>query len=78
MAGFVILTLLAEKANQNVGYREVYDLIHGRDFAAGRGWEGYRAHVRIFIKRIRKKLLGIDSDLDHIKNCASIGYCWTT
>src|SRR5262252_10938527 len=33
---FKILTLLAEKADQDVGYREIYDLVHGKDFIAGR------------------------------------------
>src|SRR5215472_6113390 len=51
---FRILTLLAEKAGQDVGYREIYDLVHGKDFIAGHGSEGYRANVRTFIKRIRK------------------------
>src|SRR5262252_1433850 len=33
---FKILTLLAEKAGEDVGYREIYDLVHGKDFIAGR------------------------------------------
>jgi two-component system response regulator ChvI len=36
---FKILTLLAEKAGQDVGYREIYDLVHGKDFIAGQGSE---------------------------------------
>src|SRR5262245_41157831 len=31
---FKILTLLAEKAGQDVSYREIYDLVHGKDFIA--------------------------------------------
>jgi len=34
---FRLLTLLAEKAGQDVGYREIYDLVHGKDFIAGHG-----------------------------------------
>jgi two-component system response regulator ChvI len=43
---FRIVTLLAEKAGYDVGYREIYDVVHGRDFIAGHGPEGYRANVR--------------------------------
>jgi two-component system response regulator ChvI len=74
---FRILTLLAEKAGQDVGYREIYDLVHGKDFIAGHGSEGYRANVRTFIKRIRKKFRDVDPDFDHIENYASFGYRWT-
>jgi two-component system response regulator ChvI len=74
---FKILTLLAEKAGQDVGYREIYDLVHGKNFIAGHGSEGYRANVRTFIKRIRKKFRDVDSDFDHIENYAGFGYRWT-
>src|SRR5215469_15992186 len=74
---FRILTLLAEKAGQDVGYREIYDLVHGKNFIAGQGSEGYRANVRTFIKRIRKKFRDVDSDFDHIENYAGFGYRWT-
>jgi two-component system response regulator ChvI len=74
---FRILTLLAEKAGQDVGYREIYDLVHGRDFIAGHGPEGYRANVRTFIKRIRKKFRDVDPGFDQIENYASFGYRWT-
>jgi two-component system response regulator ChvI len=42
---FRIVTLLAERAGREVGYREIYDLVHGKDFVAGQGAEGYRANV---------------------------------
>jgi two-component system response regulator ChvI len=71
------LTLLAEKAGQDVGYREIYDLVHGKDFVAGHGAEGYRANVRTFIKRIRKKFRDGDPGFDHIENYAGFGYRWT-
>jgi two-component system, OmpR family, response regulator ChvI len=74
---FRILALLAEKAGQDVGYREIYDLVHGKDFIAGHGAEGYRANVRTFIKRIRKKFRDSDPDFDHIHNYAGFGYRWT-
>jgi two-component system response regulator ChvI len=74
---FKILTLLAEKAGQDVGYREIYDLVHGKNFIAGHGSEGYRANVRTFIKRIRKKFRDVDTGFDHIENYAGFGYRWT-
>jgi len=74
---FRILTLLAEKAGQDVGYREIYDLVHGKDFIAGHGSDGYRTNVRTFIKRIRKKFRDVDPGFDHIENYASFGYRWT-
>ena len=74
---FKILTLLAEKAGRDVGYREIYDLVHGKNFIAGHGSEGYRANVRTFIKRIRKKFRDVDAGFDHIENYAGFGYRWT-
>ena len=74
---FKILTLLAENAGQDVGYRQIYDLVHGKDFVAGHGAEGYRANVRTFIKRIRKKFRDVDSGFDHIENYAGFGYRWS-
>ena len=74
---FKIVTLLAEKAGRDVGYREIYDLVHGKEFVAGQGSEGYRANVRTFIKRIRKKFRDVDPGFDHIENYASFGYRWT-
>jgi two-component system response regulator ChvI len=74
---FRILALLAEKAGQDVGYRDIYDLVHGKDFIAGHGTEGYRANVRTFIKRIRKKFRDCDADFDLIQNYAGFGYRWT-
>jgi two-component system, OmpR family, response regulator ChvI len=75
---FKILALLAERVGQDVGYREIYDLVHGKDFVAGHGAEGYRANVRTFIKRIRKKFRDSDPDFDRIDNYAGFGYRWTT
>jgi two-component system response regulator ChvI len=74
---FRIVKLLAERAGHDVGYREIYDLVHGKNFIAGHGPEGYRANVRTFIKRIRKKFRNGDPGFDHIENYAGFGYRWT-
>jgi len=73
---FKIVALLASRAGEDVGYREIYDLVHGKDFVAGYGAEGYRANVRTFIKRIRKKFRDIDTSFDQIHNYAGFGYRW--
>ena len=73
---FKIVALLASRAGEDVGYREIYDLVHGKDFVAGYGAEGYRANVRTFIKRIRKKFRDIDPEFDQIHNYAGFGYRW--
>jgi two-component system, OmpR family, response regulator ChvI len=73
---FKILALLVEKADQDVGYREIYDLVHGKNFVAGHGSEGYRANVRTFIKRIRKKFRDCDPEFERIQNYAGFGYRW--
>ncbi|HJU20188.1 MAG TPA: response regulator transcription factor [Stellaceae bacterium] len=74
---FKIVQLLAERAGRDVGYREIYDLVHGKNFVAGHGPEGYRANVRTFIKRIRKKFRDGDPGFDPIENYAGFGYRWT-
>jgi two-component system response regulator ChvI len=73
---FKIVALLASRTGEDVGYREIYDLVHGKDFVAGYGAEGYRANVRTFIKRIRRKFRDIDPDFDQIHNYAGFGYRW--
>jgi two-component system, OmpR family, response regulator ChvI len=73
---FKIVALLASRAGEDVGYREIYDLVHGKDFVAGYGVEGYRANVRTFIKRIRKKFRDVDPVFDQIHNYAGFGYRW--
>ena len=40
------------------------------------GAEGYRANVRTFIKRIRKKFRECDPEFDGIENYAGFGYRW--
>jgi two-component system, OmpR family, response regulator ChvI len=73
---FKIVSLLVLRTGEDVGYREIYDLVHGKDFVAGYGAEGYRANVRTFIKRIRKKFRDVDGQFDHIHNYAGFGYRW--
>jgi two-component system response regulator ChvI len=73
---FRIIELLAARAGEDIGYREIYDLVHGKDFIAGLGDEGYRANVRTLIKRIRKSFREVDPDFAHIENYAGFGYRW--
>ncbi len=73
---FKIVALLALRTGEDVSYREIYDLVHGKNFVAGYGDEGYRANVRTFIKRIRKKLREVDTEFEHIHNYAGFGYRW--
>jgi two-component system response regulator ChvI len=73
---FKIVALLALRTGEDVSYREIYDLVHGKDFVAGYGAEGFRANVRTFIKRIRKKFRDADPEFDHIHNYAGFGYRW--
>jgi two-component system response regulator ChvI len=74
---FKIVALMALRPGEDVSYREIYDLVHGKDFIAGYGTEGYRANVRTFIKRIRKKFRDADPEFEHIHNYAGFGYRWT-
>jgi two-component system, OmpR family, response regulator ChvI len=74
---FRMMSQLALKAGEDVSYRELYDLVHGKDFLAGSGADGYRCNVRTFIKRIRKKFRDVDPGFDEIYNYAGFGYRWT-
>ena len=74
---FRMVSQLAVKPGEDVSYRELYDLVHGKDFLAGSGADGYRANVRTFIKRIRKKFRDVDPGFDQINNYAGFGYRWT-
>ena len=75
-AEFRLVSQLALKPGEDVSYRELYNLVRGKDFVAGRGAEGYRANVRTFIKRIRRKFRDVDHDFDEIHNYAGVGYRW--
>ena len=74
---FRMVSQLALKPGEDASYRELYDLVHGKDFLAGSGADGYRANVRTFIKRIRKKFRDVDPGFDEIHNYAGFGYRWT-
>jgi two-component system, OmpR family, response regulator ChvI len=74
---FRMVAQLALKPGEDASYRELYDLVHGKDFLAGSGADGYRANVRTFIKRIRKKFRDVDPGFDEIHNYAGFGYRWT-
>ena len=73
---FRMVSRLALKPGEDVSYRELYDLVHGKDFVAGYGTDGYRTNVRTFIKRIRKKFRSLDDAFVSIENYASFGYRW--
>src|SRR5438477_157406 len=57
---FRFVSQLALKAGEDISYRELYDLVHGKGFIAGYGGNGYRTNVRTFIKRIRQKFRVVD------------------
>jgi two-component system response regulator ChvI len=71
---FKIIALLALRNDEDVSYREIYDLVHGKGFTAGYGGEGYRVNVRGLVKRIRKKIRVADPEFEHIVNYAGFGY----
>ena len=73
---FRMVSRLALKAGEDVSYRELYDLVHGKDFVAGCGELGYRTNVRTFIKRIRQKFRQIDPSFACIENYGGFGYRW--
>ncbi|MFV3130771.1 helix-turn-helix domain-containing protein [Niveispirillum sp. KHB5.9] len=71
-----MLHLMIHRQGEPVSYRELYDLVHGPGFMAGKGHAGYRANVRAFIKRIRKKFRDVDDGFDAIGNDPGTGYIW--
>jgi len=73
---FNIVKEMALKPEEDVSYRDLYDLVHGKGFVAGYGASGYRANVRAFIKRIRQKFRAIDPAFARIENYAGFGYRW--
>jgi two-component system response regulator ChvI len=73
---FQIVHAMAVRADKNVAYREIYDLVRGEGFTAGQGPQGFRQNVRTFIKRIRQKFRDVDADFDGIVNYPGFGYRW--
>lgn len=73
---FKMLRLLVQQPGTAIGYRALYDLVHGPGFMAGKGQVGYRANVRAFMKRIRRKFRDLDEGFDAIGNDPGTGYVW--
>src|SRR5262249_28295132 len=65
---FHIVRLLVTAQDSDVSYRQIYDLVRGKDFVAGFGEDGFRVNVRSFIKRIRQKFREVDEGFDCIAN----------
>lgn len=73
---FNIVRRLTAQVGQDVSYRQIYDLVHGKDFVSGFGRDGYRSNVRSFIKRIRQKFRHVDDGFGQIENYPGFGYRW--
>jgi two-component system response regulator ChvI len=73
---FHVVALLADKAGDDVSYREIYDVVRGEGFIAGIGNEGYRSNVRTMVKRIRQKFRDLDPAFDALENYPGFGYRW--
>jgi|GEM_PF-1958535 len=73
---FEIVRLFARRMDENLTYREIYDVVHGEGFFAGEGTTGYQTNVRSLIKRIRQKFHEIDETFDAIENHRGFGYRW--
>lgn len=73
---FRVVQLLASRAGEDVSYRAIYDVVHGRGFLAGDGSDGYRTNVRSMIKRIRQKFRELDDRFEEIENYPGFGYRW--
>lgn len=73
---FRVVQLLASRAGEDVSYRAIYDVVHGRGFIAGDGSDGYRTNVRSMIKRIRQKFREVDDLFEEIENYPGFGYRW--
>jgi two-component system response regulator ChvI len=76
LSEFGIVRFMAFQAEGDVTYRQIYDVVRGKDFVAGYGSEGFRANVRSFIKRIRKKFREADPKFEGIDNYPGFGYRW--
>lgn len=75
---FKMVLHLVRNSGDELTYRALYDVVHGSGFFAGTGSDGYRANVRTFIKRIRRKFRDLDDTFDEIENYAGFGYRWKT
>ena len=73
---FRIVNLLAARAGEDVPYREIYDVVHGKEFKAGDGANGFHANVRSLIRHIRRKFRSLDAEFAAIENYPGFGYRW--
>ena len=73
---FHIVSLLVNAVDSDISYRQIYDLVRGKDFVAGFGEDGFRVNVRSFIKRIRQKFREVDENFNCIANYPGYGYRW--
>jgi two-component system response regulator ChvI len=64
------------RADGDVSYRQLYDVLKGESFVAGSGPEGFRANVRTLMKRIRQKFQEVDPQFDAIESVPGFGYRW--
>lgn len=64
------------KAEGDVSYRQLYDVLKGESFVAGSGPDGFRANVRTLMKRIRQKFLETDPSFAAIESVPGFGYRW--
>jgi two-component system response regulator ChvI len=64
------------RAQGDVSYRQLYDVLKGESFIAGSGSEGYRANVRTLVKRIRQKFCDVDEQFAAIVSVPGFGYRW--
>ena len=73
---FRIVNLLASRAGEDIAYREIYDVVHGKEFRAGDGANGFHANVRSLIRHVRRKFRSMDADFSAIENYSGFGYRW--
>lgn len=73
---FKIVRLLAGEPGRDFSYREIYDVVHGANFMAGDGPDGYRTNVRSLIRKIRERFRRLDDEFDAIENSPGHGYRW--
>jgi len=73
---FRMVSKLALEAGQEVAYRDLYDLVHGKGFVTGYNGVGHFTNMRTFIKRIRRKFQAVDPSFSCIKTREGYGYCW--
>lgn len=73
---FRIVNLLASRAGEDIAYREIYDVVHGKEFRAGDGANGFHANVRSLIRHVRRKFRSLDADFAAIENYSGFGYRW--